>query len=283
MKYFFLLSSLLGLATQHQACAQASSKLQAVAAEIKKEGMALYESERASWVATDMLLLRKPDMRGIVGYISYADGDSLRTVFMQQTADKMSFAAQYSFSFHRTAIQPATGRTFAARPASARELKLFEVRLKAMEELESYKVQGKPYQFPENTRPNVVVLDNGSLRAYVLTGPQEGQVLPIGNDVVMRFSAAGRLTQVERLHNSYLAMRLPEGHQNIEAGMHSHLPAHPYITPTDICSLLLYKEAFPAPQHIVIGSEYVSMLNIEKQELVILTKKAFDKIRESRE
>jgi hypothetical protein len=283
MKYALLLSGLLAIAAYKPASAQTPSKLQAVAAEIKQEGLALYESERASWVGTDLLMARKPDMADIVGYISYADGDSLRTLFMQQTPDKTSFAAKYSFSFPRAAIQPTAGRAFAARPASARELKLFEVRLKAMEELESNKVLGKPYQFPENTRPNVVVLDNGSLRAYVLTGPQESNVLPIGNDVLMRFSAAGKLTQVQPLHSSYLAMRLPEGYQNIEAGMHSHLPAHPYITPTDFCSLLLYKDVFPAPQHIVMGREYVSVLDIEKQELVILTKKAYDKIRESRE
>jgi hypothetical protein len=60
--------------------------------------------------------------------------------------------------------------------------------------------------------------------------------------------------------------------------MHSHLDAHPYITPSDICAILLYKNQLPAHQHHVIGKEYVSLFDIDKQQLVILTRKAFEKI-----
>ncbi|WBA43339.1 hypothetical protein [Hymenobacter canadensis] len=282
MKSTFILGSVLALLSQAPAVAQ-STKLQALEQKILQEGLALYESERASWVATDLLMAQKPDMTGMIGYLSYADEDSVRTVFFQQTADQESFTARYSFSFPRTAIQPATGRRFAARPASAREQMLFTQRLQVMEELESGRVAGKPYLFPKNTRPNVVLLEQpAGTRAYVLAGPQEGGVLPIGNDLLMSFSTAGKLTKVERLHNSYLAMRMPEDGTTVEGGMHTHLPAHPYITPTDICSLLLYAEAFPAPQHYVMGSDYVSVFNIPQRRLTLLTKKAFDKMYDSK-
>ncbi|GAB3222523.1 hypothetical protein GCM10027346_00410 [Hymenobacter seoulensis] len=280
MNYTFLAGAVLGLLTFQRASAQAS-KTQALEQEILREGLALYESERASWVATDVLMAQKPDVQHLIGYFSYADGDSVRTVFMQQEGN--TFSARHSFSFNRAAITPAAVRQFAARPASEREQKLFALRLQVMEELESNKVLGTPYRFPENTRPNVVLLDQGpSVRAYVLTGPQEGGILPLGNDFLFRFTERGKLSKVERLHNSYIAMRLPEGYTTIEAGMHSHLPAHPYITPTDICSLLLYREAVPAPQHYVMGKEYVSLFDLEKRQLVFLTRKAFDKIQKSR-
>jgi hypothetical protein len=94
----------------------------------------------------------------------------------------------------------------------------------------------------------------------------------------MSFTSAGKLNKVERLHNSYVPMQLPEGPTSVQAGMHSHLPAHPYITATDICSLLLYQNAFPAEQHLVLGEDYVSSFNLPKQQLVFLTRKAFDKI-----
>lgn len=244
-----------------------------------REGLALYESERASWVATDLLLASKPDMSTLGGYFSYADGDSLRTVFVRRNATPGPLTVAYSFSFPRVAIEPAKARQQGLRKASAREQKLYALREAVEEELESGRVARAAYQFPENTRPNIILSDQGlTPRAYVLVGPQEGGVLPIGNDFLMQFTAVGKLQKVERLHNSYLGMRLPEGSQTVRAGMHSHLPAHPYITPTDICSLLLYKDSFPAPQHIVMGREYVSVLDIEKQQLTFLTHKEFDKI-----
>ncbi|RPD44583.1 hypothetical protein DNI29_20850 [Hymenobacter sediminis] len=278
MKYSLLAVALLSICVGQQAAAQ-TPKQQALGQEIMREGLALYESERASWVASDLLLARKPDMSTLGGYFSYADGDSLRTVFVGRNTTPGPLTVAYSFSFPRLAIEPATARQQGPRKASAREQKLYAMREAVEEELESGRVAHAPYQFPENTRPNIILLDQGpSTRAYVLVGPQEGGVLPIGNDFLLRFTAAGTLQKVERLHNSYLAMRLPEGSQTIRAGMHSHLPAHPYITPTDICSLLLYKDSFPAPQHIVMGREYVSVFDLEKQQLTFLTQKEFDKM-----
>ncbi|MBX0289361.1 hypothetical protein K3G63_02865 [Hymenobacter sp. HSC-4F20] len=226
-----------------------------------------------------MLLARKPDMSQLGGYFSYADGDSVRTVFVKRSTAPNLLTVAYSFSFHRSAIEPAAARQQGTRAGSAREQKLYALRETVEQELVSGEVARAPYQFPENTRPNIILLDQGPTpRAYVLVGPQEAGVLPIGNDFLLRFTAAGKLQKVERLHNSYLAMRLPEGSQTVRAGMHSHLPAHPYITPTDICSLLLYKDSFPAPQHIVMGKDYVSVFDIEKQQLSFLNHKEFDKV-----
>lgn len=143
----------------------------------------------------------------------------------------------------------------------------------------THQVAGTSYRFPENTRPNIILLESTKgVRAYVLVGPQTAGVLPIGNDFLLSFDTTDKLQTVERLHNSYLAMSPPEKTKDIQAGMHSHLPAHPYITSTDICSLLLYQDAFPAPRHIVMGQKYVSIFDVQKQQLLLLTKKAFDKI-----
>ncbi|TGE06064.1 hypothetical protein [Hymenobacter fodinae] len=278
MKYSFLVAVLCSIGGWQQVTAQ-TTKTQALEQGILREGLALYESERASWIATDLLMARQPDMTGVVGYLSYADQDSVSTIFLHQASDKQALAVKYGFTFARTSILPATSRNISARPASAREERLFAMRLLVMDELRSHKLLKSAYGFPENTRPNVVILDdNQGARAYILTGTQEEGILPIGNDFLMSFTSAGKLSKVERLHNSYIPMRLPEGDQTIEAGMHSHLSAHPYITPTDICSLLLYQNAFPAKQHLVMSNEYVSIFDLPKRQLAFLTRKAFDKI-----
>ncbi|MCB2379456.1 hypothetical protein LGH70_17800 [Hymenobacter sp. BT635] len=267
----------LGMLLTQPAWAQ-KPDLHAIEQNILQEGLALYRSERASWVATDLLMARKPDLADVVGYLSYAEGDSLRTVFFQQASDTAPLLARYIFSFPQGAIEPRAGRQLKTRPASATEQKLFTVRRHVMGELTAHKVAGAPYDFPENTHPNVAILEQGNtIRAYVLTGPQQGGVLPIGNDILMQIGRDLQVRSVERLHTSYLPMKLPEG-QQVTTGMHSHLPAHPYITATDICSLLLFQDAFPVPRHLVVGREYVSIFDASTQSVVILTKKAYEKM-----
>jgi hypothetical protein len=103
-------------------------------------------------------------------------------------------------------------------------------------------------------------------------------VLPIGNDFLLTYSATGKLRSRERLHNSYLPMRRDATQSEVKAMIHSHLSAHPYITPSDICSMLLYHDQVPGEQHYVVGENYVSLFNSEKQQLFILTRKAFEKM-----
>jgi hypothetical protein len=281
MKYQVLFACALSVLVRLPLSAQTAA-LQRQQQLILAEGLALYESERTSWIATDLLMARQPDKNSLGGYVTYADGDSMRTVFFAQSPEKSTLTAQYVFSFPRTAILPTTGRLQRARPASVREQQLYALRRQVYEELTQPQVGG-PYGFPPQTQPNIVLLDQGSApQAYVLTGPQEAGVLPIGNDWLMTFTAAGKLQEVERLHNSYLGMRLPEGNKVVEGGMHTHLPAHPYITPTDICSLLLYQEAFPVKNHYVIGPKYVSIFDVTQKVLLLMEKKAFDKIYKSR-
>ncbi|MCB2410889.1 hypothetical protein [Hymenobacter lucidus] len=252
--------------------------LRAVEQEILQEGLTLYQSERASWVATDLLLAQKPDMSGMGGYLSYIEGDSVRTVFFQKPSQAGPLYARFIFSFAKNTIEPQSGHLLAGRPATATEQKLYTVRQHVNEELYEHKVQGSAYGFPQNTRPNIALVERrGHLRAYVLTGPQEGRVLPIGNDFMMEIGPDLQVRSVERLHRSYLALELPEG-QTVESSIHSHLPAHPYITATDICAMLLYQQIFPAPQHTVISPDYVSLFNAPQQQLTIITRKAFEKI-----
>ncbi|UYZ59924.1 hypothetical protein [Hymenobacter latericus] len=281
MKHTLLHGCLLTVLAQFSAEAQSRFAKQEEA--VLKEGLALYQSERASWVATDLLVARQTDMSTLGGYITYADGDSVRTVFVARGAAAEPLAVSHAFSFPRNfEITPSSGRICAARPTSERERRLFAIRKQVFEELVQ-PTKSKAYTFPDRTRPNVILLDDGPKpRAYVLVGPQEEGVLPIGNDLLMTFSAKGQLETVERLHNTYIAMRMPEKAKTVEAAMHSHLPAHPYITPTDICSLLLYRNTLPVDTHLVIGQKYVSIFNVAQKHVLIMEKKAFDKMMDSR-
>jgi len=61
--------------------------------------------------------------------------------------------------------------------------------------------------------------------------------------------------------------------------MHSHIPqTGEFITATDICTLMLYEKFAKWDQHLVIAEHYVSIWNCKTDELLILTKKAWNKI-----
>jgi hypothetical protein len=248
---------------------------------ILAEGLHLYQSERSSWVATDLMMATTIDRTQIGGYLSYLDGDSVRTIFWPKgTAGTAGTPLLASYSFLRQDVRVETGNYRPAGQFTAHEARLFAIRQAAQATLAASPTE---YPIPANTSLNLAILEDGTdMRVYVLTGPTKAGIVPIGNDHLLTFSADGRLKSTERLHNSYLAMGPGASKTEVNLMFHSHLEAHPYITPSDICSTLLYRHQVPAHQHYVIGREYVSIFDIDKQILAIMTRKAFDKIKGSK-
>lgn len=244
---------------------------------ILAEGLRLYQSERSSWVATDLMLATTIDRSQIGGYLSYFEGDSVRTIFWaHEAAGAVGTPLLASYTFPRQDVRVETANFRPLTHFTTHEAQLFRIRQAAMAELNSGK---KDYTLQPKTSLNLALVEEArETKVYVLTGPEESGILPIGNDYLLTFSPSGQLKSTERLHNSYLPMSQGKGKSEIRAMLHSHLEAHPYITPTDICSILLYRNQLPAHQHYVIGQEYVSIFDIDKQELVIITRKAFEKM-----
>ena len=65
--------------------------------------------------------------------------------------------------------------------------------------------------------------------------------------------------------------------EKILTTMHSHIVTDP-ISSTDICTLLLYKNFVQWNQHIVMSKKKVSIFDLQKETLFIMSKKAWDKI-----
>jgi len=244
---------------------------------ILAEGLRLYQSERSSWVATDLMLATTIDRSQIGGYLSYLEGDSVRTIFWaHEAAGTAGTPLLASYTFPRQDVRVGTANFQPGRGFTPHEAQLFIIRKAAKAEL---KADPKNYVTQPNTSLNLAMVEEAhETRVYVLTGSQEGGIVPIGNDYLLTFGPGGKLKSTERLHNSYLPLRWDAAKGETKAMLHSHLEAHPYITPTDICSILLYRSKLPERQHYVIGQKYVSLFDIDKQQLVIFTRKAFEKI-----
>ena len=243
--------------------------------EIEREGRKLYRSEAASWRATDALTAHFAHrIPHIGGYLSYDDGPGVRSIFISKTAVPRVLL---TFTLDGQASLESLQTDSVSRPLTAAELALLQLRQAAVAVLEA----DTAIQFPANTRPNIIpIQDAAGSRVYVLTGPQENNVMLIGNDYCLTFNQQSKLTSSKRLHQNLLPIYFGDrSPANTTASIHSHSPrTGDYITPTDICTLLLYERRTSWQQHYVVSARLVNIWGCERNELTILTRKVWDKL-----
>jgi len=132
----------------------------------------------------------------------------------------------------------------------------------------------------ENTSLNFIpVITKKEKKVLIVTGPQTSGVVLLGNDYVLKYNKRNKFKSKKKIHNTLI--ELPYGTKDNEnrtvATMHSHVVT-PYITSTDICTLLLYKDYVGWKTHYVIGKKYVTIFDLEKEALAVMTTKAWKKI-----
>ncbi|QNH63821.1 hypothetical protein [Hymenobacter sediminicola] len=270
MKIYVLASALLALPFR---AALAQSSLEVTRQNLLREGMALYTSERASWVATDLLQATTFDTHQIRSYFSYSTpDDSVRTVFVGGPVAAPQVLSAYSFPTGN--VRAASAHRSGARPLTEREKQLLAIRTKSMEDVP--RVAG--FEIPKNASLNPVLLEKGTETwVYVLTGATTTGTVPLGNDYLLRYSTSGKLLHKEKLHSSFIALGPAPVGQKVAATLHTHQPgAAAFITPTDICTLLLYRHQLPGKQHVVLGEKFVSVFTPADASLALLTRKAFE-------
>ncbi len=138
------------------------------------------------------------------------------------------------------------------------------------------------FTFYENTSLNFIPLvRNGKKQVFILTGSKVSNAVNIGNDYLLTYNKKNKLIKKKKLHNTLLQFqgKSDDPENPIVSTHHSHVLSD-IITSTDICTLLLYKDFIEWKQHYVISKKYVSIFDLEKENLVVLTRKAWDKIAE---
>lgn len=240
------------------------------------EGKMLYRLERAAWYATDHLLASFPNKRdSIGGYLSYEGSDGqIYSIFFDRT-NNYRILARYRFNSDPTQT-PNDVDTTGSSPIG-NESELIAVRQTALDMI--YSDDKEFFTFYENTSFNIVPLINENIRkVYILTAPQKEGVVLIGNDYLLEYNSKNKLINRKKLHKSLIELPYkPQSGQKVIATMHTHVLSN-HIEPTDICTLLLYKDSVEWSQHYVINQDYVSIFDLEKETLVIMTKKDFDNI-----
>lgn len=265
--YQMLAAILLACALSSPALAQPS---QAEQDAIVAEAQELFLLELAAWQGADAMFNVAANGQSDA-YLSYRDGDSLRTIFylaadQGQVLGEVAFDSLANVASMRLQVRP--------RNASAPEKALMTMRANLLAACLADK-KGTFAQY-ENTSMNILLLPGPRPLGFLLTAPMEAGVLMLGNDYRFEFDQAGKVLKYNSLHKKLhvLDMRI-EG----EASGHVHTKGEdPVITSTDLCALLLYSQLSDWKHHVVQGPNYISIWDLEERQLVILTKKAWDKI-----
>ena len=237
---------------------------------------AVYHLEKAAWVGTDLLLSDIPSQEAIGGYLAYPVGrDSVRFVCYDRAATPNVLA---SVTFDHTFAVAVARRSSLPRKLREQELLLVKIRTEAIAAL-STDPSVKMY---ENTNFNYIPLvHEGRQVVYVLTGPSAAGSVILGNDYLVTFTKKGKVRRVTQLHRNIISIPTePEADSKVLATIHTHTNTTGHlITPTDICTLLLYRDYTSWQRHQVVSSKYLSIWDMENSKLTVLPKSAIDGMR----
>jgi len=243
--------------------------------EIVDEGKNLYKSEMASWYGTDIFLSKFGDRRqNIGGYFSYLKNDRTTCVFFSKGETPKIIG---TFSFDSTYDVNTAIVDGEERESTKQEFDLLTIRQAALKE---YRTDSLFKSYKEMNPNFIPVIDEKGKRVYVVTGPQKQGIVVLGNDYLLTFDKDNKLKEKKRIHKSIIIIEY--GNQDgkeILGAMHTHLPeTGDLITPTDICTLMLYQKEAKWAQHYVLSERNVSVWDCRGNQLTVMTKKAWEKI-----
>lgn len=248
-------------------------KLDEQIAKVVDEGKKLYRSEMASWYGTDLFLEKYQNRDNVGGYFSYSENDTSKCIFFSKDEKAMVIG---TISFDKTYDVKAAQLDLTERNFSKDENDLYIIRQKALNLFRTDTI----FKHYNNTNPNFIpIISNGEKKVYVLTGPSNTGVVIYGNDYLITFDQNNSLINRKVLHANIIPVEYGKEKEIILTSVHSHLPSTgELITPTDICTTMLYEKFTGWESVMVMSEEYVSIWNCKTDELAVMTRKAFEKI-----
>ena len=246
--------------------------------EILEEGKLLYRLEKASWYGTDVFLEKFAHKRDIAGgYLSYLnENNQVVNIFFERNNPSRILVR---FEFESLPQENPTKIDTLNLKITQQEKDLIAIRQDAIQQIS--KNEDDFFTFYNNTSFNPIpLIHKGKKRVFVLTGPKVSDIVILGNDYLLTYDKKNKCIKKEKIHNSLIQLPYKSDEVKMTATVHSHVISD-LITSTDICTLLLYKDYVEWKQHYVISKKNVSIFDLEKETLFVMTKEAWDKIYES--
>lgn len=252
--------------------AQSRPDLNKIAIEIEREGKQLFLLEKTAWLGSDILREVHKNPQKVGGYFSYLkDGGSVCVFFSRDKNPDVVASVSFDADF----TESNTVVNLTTRSLYREERELYEIRRKALDMVNTDSL----FKTYSNSNLNIIpMVYNGTPKVYVLTSPEQAGVMLFGNDYEIIFNKDSEVVAKRALHKGLIPIYY-EGREGLaKASVHSHLSGNDeFITPTDICSLMLYQDFIPWERHYVMTPKYVSVWNCKLNKLNILTREEFDK------
>jgi len=243
---------------------------------IVNEGFELYRLELASWNSSDLLasIWGINSLDSIHGYLSYRQGNTYNTIYY---GGEKQFRIYANFVFDSVCSMESAIMDITPRNAGRKETELITMRHDALERVG--RNENNFFEIIEKTSLNLIpVITAKERKVIILTGPQETGNVLFGNDFALEYSAENKFVSQTKLHQNLITVPMESEAGNVIATKHTHQePTSEYITTTDICTLLLYGDYTNWKKHVVISDNFVSIWDVEKKTLDIISRKEFEK------
>lgn len=237
------------------------------AEEALMEGKMLCALEKASLVAEGLVRSEFPDKRDeIGGYVSYSGGENIYAAFYDKDEPD---AILFRFKFDSVPNRMPVSEEIGGSVSTPIEKKLISLRKAAVHEVVS-----NTWNFfracDRSTFRFIPVIGKREDRVYILTSPVEDGYAFLGNDYMLVFDKKGGFVGRERLHEG--VWKIPFKAKNPDNYMGTIVHGHDnsdLLLPTDICTILLYKEFAEWRKFQVVGTRHCYILQLATETLTV--------------
>lgn len=238
---------------------------------IVAEGNLLYQYERAAWMSSDIAVDKGNLLVKYGGYLIYQSGDSIKGIILEK--DKNNCI--YDITYYKNFTKPFSEKKV-ERQLTEKEQNLFYIKTKMLSASDDIKYNVVcPQGF--NLNP-VLIPHNDGYKLYLITGTAQSKVIPIGNDYIFFADKAGEITSMRKFHSRLIPFYTEFNGEKVREGVHSHLPAEPFITATDICTFKLYADLYGLDKFTVLSTALQKYFTYSIVDNKIVTKRLDSKL-----
>ena len=233
---------------------------------ILQEGYTLYLYEKVAWISTDEFIERVENRSGVRQIVFPSAEDELSALFFRE------FDSTAVFLFKMDLEARAATMETEPRPLTDLEKGAIWLRKMLQEKIENsdIRISNNP-EAAGNLNLEILPLD-GLFRLYLMQGTTLNGLIPFGNDLTVDFDEDLNLITWRKEHNSFIPAQL-DPDEEIGMFFHSHVPDKPFISPTDICTFLLYgHDLYGMNTFSVLSTAFDCVFTFNAEEFTISVK-----------
>ncbi|MES2374397.1 MAG: hypothetical protein V4557_17605 [Bacteroidota bacterium] len=246
-----------------------------IADSIIAEAKEIYRSEMASWYGSEIFEEKfKQQKQNTGGHFSYKVSPAQTNCVFFSTANDPKVLATIIFDSNYISAK-------AQIDSKQREFTLVEKDLYSLQKAAVHEVKITAF-FKEHKNTNfnfVPLIQNGEKKVYILTSARDDRSIILGSDYLLTFNSENKLISKKQLHPNFVSVKYDKTTDNPTTTAHRHAsPYSDFITPTDICTLMLYEKFIKWEKHMVVSKDWTSIWDCQANTLTINKSNIWNKL-----